>query len=117
MDKIKLINPDNTYETGIITKSSAYVWCTPRIPGGFRRARRHNLVYTREVEPKTFNLLCWKPPVFIPTDPCLVALWAHKDGLDDLAAIKRIEHEWQPAMTARIGSELDVVNTTNHRPA
>jgi hypothetical protein len=38
--------------------------------------------------------LGWKPPSFIPTDPCLVAFWAHKDGLDDIAAIRRIEHEW-----------------------
>ena len=38
--------------------------------------------------------LGWEPPVFIPTDPCLVALWAHEDGLDDVAAIKRIEHDW-----------------------
>ena len=36
----------------------------------------------------------WKPPAFIPTDPCLVAFWAHEDGLDDVAAIRRIEHEW-----------------------
>ena len=38
--------------------------------------------------------LGWKPPTFIPTDPCLVAFWAHEDGLDDVAAIRRIEHEW-----------------------
>lgn len=38
--------------------------------------------------------LGWKPPAFIPTDPCLVAFWAHEDGLDNVAAIKRIEHEW-----------------------
>lgn len=38
--------------------------------------------------------LGWTPPRFVPTDPCLVAFWAHEDGLDDLAALKRIEHEW-----------------------
>ena len=38
--------------------------------------------------------LGWKPPAFIPTDPCLVAFWAHDDGLDDDAGIERIEHEW-----------------------
>jgi len=38
--------------------------------------------------------LGWKPPAFIPADPCLVAFWAHQDGLDDVAAIRRIEHEW-----------------------
>jgi hypothetical protein len=38
--------------------------------------------------------LGWKPPSFIPSDPCLVAFWAHEDGLDDVAAITRIEREW-----------------------
>ncbi len=38
--------------------------------------------------------LGWKPPAFILGDPCLVAFWAHEDGLDDVAAIRRIEHEW-----------------------
>lgn len=36
----------------------------------------------------------WTPPHFIPSDPCLVAFWAHEDGLDDVAAFKRIEDAW-----------------------
>ncbi len=38
--------------------------------------------------------LGWRPPQFLPGDPCLVALWAYEDGLDDVAAILRIEDEW-----------------------
>lgn len=36
----------------------------------------------------------WEPPTFIPSDPCRVAFWAHADGLDDVAAVQRIEREW-----------------------
>jgi hypothetical protein len=36
----------------------------------------------------------WNPSLFIPRDPCLVALWAHEDGLDDVSALGRIEREW-----------------------
>jgi hypothetical protein len=36
----------------------------------------------------------WTTPHFMPSDPCLVAFWAHEDGLDYLAAFKRIEDEW-----------------------
>lgn len=38
--------------------------------------------------------LGWKNALFIPTDPCVVAIWAHQDGLDDVAAFQSIEHTW-----------------------
>jgi len=38
--------------------------------------------------------LGWKPAHFVPDDPCLVAFWAHQDGLDDVCAIQSIETAW-----------------------
>lgn len=43
--------------------------------------------------------LGWKPAHFIPTDPCLVAFWAHEDGLDSVAATARIQDEWKMKFT------------------
>ena len=41
----------------------------------------------------------WKYPRFMPTDPLSVVFWAHQDGLDDAAAVQRIEQEFGITMS------------------
>ncbi len=37
--------------------------------------------------------LGWPNDHFIPGDPCAIVFWGHKDGLDDVSAVMRIEKE------------------------